>query len=237
MIINRQHYNPHGSSTGKIEIKGSGGTGSLVYRINSGSFQTQSTFTNLQKGRYSLEIKDVNGCLLKDSFFISEPLPITTQLTFLNSITCFGDKNAEISVNTSGGTVPFSYILDGMAGQHSSIFSGLIAGDHVIITNDKNNCADTLAFYISTPPAIELNEILKVLPDCTQNNGKITVSAIGEAQVIGTELEIFNTIPENLIIWVKETIHSSLLMKENAVLLFKSILLKILIYPLFWIPF
>ncbi len=169
----------YGNSTGKIEIKGSGGTGSLVYRINSGSFQTQSTFTNLQKGRYSLEIKDVNGCLLKDSFFISEPLPITTQLTFLNSITCFGDKNAEISVNTSGGTVPFSYILDGMAGQHSSIFSGLIAGDHVIITNDKNNCADTLAFYISTPPAIELNEILKVLPDCTQNNGKITVSAIG----------------------------------------------------------
>jgi hypothetical protein len=168
-----------GNSTGKIEIKGSGGIGSLLYRINSGIFQVEPIFNNLKRGTYHLEIMDINGCLLKDSFFISEPPEITNTLTFNKNITCYGDQNAEITLNTSGGSAPFVYSLGGNQYQDSPEFKGLSAGNFFVIIKDSNNCQDTFAFFISSPTAIELKDLVKVLPECNSDNGKITVSASG----------------------------------------------------------
>lgn len=54
--------NDDGTGNGSITIFGIGGTGAYTYAINGGTFQSESTFTDLVEGDYEIEIMDENGC-------------------------------------------------------------------------------------------------------------------------------------------------------------------------------
>jgi hypothetical protein len=46
-----------------IKVTASGGTGTLTYSLNGGASQTESLFTNLTSGLYTIKITDANGCV------------------------------------------------------------------------------------------------------------------------------------------------------------------------------
>jgi hypothetical protein len=50
-----------GSSNGSITATASGSTG-FIYSLNSGTFQTSGTFSNLAAGKYTITAKNANGC-------------------------------------------------------------------------------------------------------------------------------------------------------------------------------
>jgi len=61
--INTSKTNATGcASMGTITATGSGGTGTYMYRLNSGSYQSSGSFTNLGGGDYTVWVKDANGC-------------------------------------------------------------------------------------------------------------------------------------------------------------------------------
>jgi hypothetical protein len=51
-----------GASDGSITVTASGGTGTLEYNINGGTFQSSNVFNGLGAGSYTVIVRDDNGC-------------------------------------------------------------------------------------------------------------------------------------------------------------------------------
>ena len=64
--------------------------------------------SNLPANTYVLDVYDSVGCIVSDTFNITEPLALTYNL-ISNDITCYGLNNAEASVSVNGGTTPYTF--------------------------------------------------------------------------------------------------------------------------------
>ena len=65
------------------------------------------SFDNLPAGNYLLEVTDANGCVMSDSVFVTEPLPLT--LPTIDFIACFGESTALTTLQAAGGIPPYNY--------------------------------------------------------------------------------------------------------------------------------
>jgi len=52
-----------GSGKGAISVSTSSGTTPFTYSLNTGAYQSSSSFTNLSQGNYTVNVKDGNGCI------------------------------------------------------------------------------------------------------------------------------------------------------------------------------
>jgi hypothetical protein len=59
------------SSVGQIVANATGSTG-FTYQLNSGTFQSSSTFSNLAEGNYTITAKDADGCTKSAIFVVGE---------------------------------------------------------------------------------------------------------------------------------------------------------------------
>jgi hypothetical protein len=78
----------------------------------------------------------VNGCADADTLdiTISNSVPLSV-ITTKENITC--TSLGKITVNASGGSLPYQYALNSGAFQTSNVFSGLAAGVYLTITKDN----------------------------------------------------------------------------------------------------
>lgn len=127
-----------------IYINASGGTGQYVYRINNGSFTTQSVFLNVPYGSHIIEIKDQNSCSVQIEVNVLEQ-PINIQYQWNRVLDCHQDSTAELEVFASGGYPPYSYALDPNNYQSSSIFNQLPANVYNIYVRDQQNQTQVLS--------------------------------------------------------------------------------------------
>ena len=75
------------SSTGVLEITGvTSGVSPFVYSLDNGSFTSQTTYTNLAPGDYTITVKDDNGCEYEKTFTIE------SNCIFPNGISPNGDN-------------------------------------------------------------------------------------------------------------------------------------------------
>jgi hypothetical protein len=61
-----------------------------------------------------------------------------------------------VTVFASGGTMPYTYTLNGSV-QASNMFCGLAAGTYTIIVTDANGCTTTVTAVVVIPPALSLS--------------------------------------------------------------------------------
>ena len=102
------------------------------------------SFDNLPAGNYLLEVTDANGCVMSDSVFVTEPLPLTLPTIDLVGIACFGESTGSITLQAAGGIPPYNYSIDcGQTYQSTNVFSGLSAGTYSVTVQD--NIGDTVA--------------------------------------------------------------------------------------------
>jgi hypothetical protein len=179
--------NCFGQSNGKITIIASGGVPAYEYRINSGIWQTDNEFEDLEAGDYIVEIRDFNGCniLSESSIFQPELLEIT-DVEVLNVETCNGDSTGSISIFAQGGTGLLTYTLsweDSFETNINGIFSDLPAGSYFVGVTDENGCEAGFSspFIIEEPIGIlivDLN-ITNVTQCIGVPDGSINIEAIG----------------------------------------------------------
>jgi len=133
-----EHIKCHGEHSGKISIDANGGVLPYFFRWN--GQQGTNELAGLSAGTYLLEIADRNGCTLADSFLLRQPdFPLLVVAESFD-VTCTGGSDGKISLEASGGTLPFAFSIDAKNWQTGQHFHGLPTGKFNAFVKDGNGC-------------------------------------------------------------------------------------------------
>ena len=147
-----------GTSTGSIEYNVNGGVAPYLYLLNSNPSQPVNIFNNLSIGNYNVIIQDFNGCEVSFSSILDQPDDIAI-FESIDPVSCFGFSDGVISVNISGGTMPYTYNWTGnntMTGNGTPTISDLSSGNYQLTLTDNNNCESTANFFMPENSSISL---------------------------------------------------------------------------------
>lgn len=173
----------NGNATGAIDLIGNGGVLPYEFALDNGPFGGSASFSGLAVGVYSLKIRDANLCLDSISVTITEPQPLTGNISQQKNATCFGESNGWVDIVAGGGTVPYGYSVDGVNFQTSSLFTNLVAGSYTITIRDDSACIFQVPVTITEPQNLGLSVILQRNVDCAGNaTGALDLSGTGGIQ-------------------------------------------------------
>ena len=106
-------------------------------------------------------------------------------LTSQTDPSCHDDCNGSVQLSAQNAAAPVFYTLfhvDGLytLAQDNGSFSGLCAGDHVVVLEDAAGCGDSLFFTLDNPEAITLSAMQTEAVSCNGlNDGEAIASAMG----------------------------------------------------------
>ncbi|WP_306351228.1 T9SS type B sorting domain-containing protein [Flavobacterium sp. '19STA2R22 D10 B1'] len=193
------------TNAGQITATGQFGTTPYQYQIvpTGSPAPTVATWTgstinvfNVEGGDYTVYIKDANNCIQSATSVLlpTDPTPaitavVTNQCTSTNG-------NFTISVNlVSVGVGPYTYSLDGGAFQTDAAttftYTNLSSGAHSVELKDSNGCGNKVSLVIY--PVLNIAPAAAVHPTCVNNDGKITVTAVGGSGVTNFQYSLLNS--------------------------------------------
>ncbi|GAL87771.1 gliding motility-like protein [Sporocytophaga myxococcoides] len=173
-----------GKSDGIISLSNiTGGAGGYWFALDEFSIpQQDSTFTGLNKGKYTLSIFDNSGCLYDFPVEIKEPQKLVLGIdTIITIKPCANSNNGEIHLQVSGGNGDYKYSLNNGTLITTPVFTSLSQNDYFIKVIDKNGCADSLSAKVTAPDTINISKIVADITgvDCFgDDNGSIKLSNI-----------------------------------------------------------
>ncbi|MFK7807210.1 MAG: T9SS type A sorting domain-containing protein [Saprospiraceae bacterium] len=126
-----------GLTDGSILIGISGGVTPYEYMWNNGN-DNNNILTNIGAGDYNCTITDANGCtFVSSTITLTEPPTITLESESIVD-EMDGDNTGIISITTSGGTQPVTYMWS--TGADTPTIENLSAGDYTCTITDANGC-------------------------------------------------------------------------------------------------
>ena len=176
-----------GDNNGKIGVTiTQGSVAPYTYELlnSSGIVNTiQSTnllnvvFNGLIAGNYSIRVNDSNnGVKTISGIVITQPNDINiTAIT--TPITCYGDNNASITLNVTGGTSPYTGSWNNLA---TGLYqNNLSAGTYTILVKDANNCSKSITVIIPEATIFTVNPVVTNVSCFGANDGSINLNFIG----------------------------------------------------------
>ncbi len=169
----------NGECNGSATASATGGTGSYTYVWNDGPPQTNAATSNiLCAGIYTVTVYDANLCTATATVTITDPPPVTANITASDNVSCNGVCDGSATVTPGGGTPSYTYLW--CDGQTNSTATGLCAGICGVTVTDANFCTATTSVTITEPPLLTAsitasNDVL-CNGDC---NGDATVAGSG----------------------------------------------------------
>jgi uncharacterized protein (DUF2141 family) len=162
-----------GQNNGQIVVHA---TGANYYILNSGSQTTDSVFSNLSPGTYSVVVIDNGNCQATSQVTLTQPTDMVVS-DFKQNIQCFGDQNGSITLTVLGGTSPYTYSWNNTA--TTSSISNLAAGIYIVTVSDAHSCSKVLIDTITQPGMIIIN-LVTTNPTCfNTTNGSIQSTVSG----------------------------------------------------------
>ena len=139
---------------------------------------------NLAPGIYQYRISDSQGCVVTGSVIITEPPPLAFENVEPIFTSCYDSKDGGISLNITGGTGAYRYVLNGQTVPITGDFleiRNLGRGSYEGMVLDENNCQIALPIVVPAPPLLEPDlQSLIVTPSCPQiATGAISLEALG----------------------------------------------------------
>lgn len=104
--------------------------------------------TGLAAGNYSVTVIDARGCIGQNTVAVGRADQLQ-QIGNVSHATC-KLKNGAISVTAVGGTPPYTYKLNGGAGQPVGNFTGLNAGTYTVQVTDANGCNGQATYVVTS---------------------------------------------------------------------------------------
>lgn len=166
---------------------------SYVWTTQNGSIVSGANTLNPlvdRAGAYRLVVTNsTNGCTNSITVpVLIDPLVPTGFNVDVRNIQCFGDQNGSITVNgIQGGTAPFIFTLSGNTGSANNQYTGLTAGEYVLMLEDANGCNLDTTITIGEPGQLQV----ELGPDI--------VVSLGEEATVTAQL--FTTVGLNNIQW------------------------------------
>lgn len=136
-LTETQSIDCFGGNEGEITTGLSGGNPPFSYSWNNG--QTTAVASNLSAGWQVLTVIDNDGCTERDSLFLNQPDSLQTGLLIAQNIECYGEANGILTSTPIGGTAPYSYIWNNIAGVDS--LKNLDTGLYRLEVLDANGCS------------------------------------------------------------------------------------------------
>lgn len=136
----------NGANNGSILVVPSGGTTAYNYQWSPAQANT-GNLTGLSAGMYSVTVVDAHSCTVSVSSTITEPAPLTVNVTTTNA-SCDASLDGTALATVTGGTPAYRYEWSGAAGD--SVVNSLDNGAYVLLVSDTNNCTVSANFTIDT---------------------------------------------------------------------------------------
>ena len=143
--FNGYNISCNGYSDGGIDLTVSGSS-LLGYTYLWNNNATTEDITNLSAGVYSVVITDLDNasCSTSTSIILTEPI---IQMNEVVSPTCFGLIDGEITLNTTGGLTPYTYLWN--TGETTSNLTDLDIGVYSVQITDSYGCIDSATYIIT----------------------------------------------------------------------------------------
>ena len=140
------------------------------------------TYTGLSAGYYQATFIADDGCSATSSFNIyNENSDLAATVTVADPL-CNGTL-VNATIQTTGGTAPYTYNLNGISSNQTGLFNNLEPGIYNVLVTDANGCTYYLSFDIDEPTPLVAGFIC---PACVTNvscyggsNGSATVQVTG----------------------------------------------------------
>ena len=144
-------------SNGTIRVQASNGLLPYQFSKDRISFSSNSIFSNLAAGSYTVYAKDATTFI--DSVIVTiNDRPGPRIVAGIPTPTkCIGDSGT-IQVKSVNGTLPFSYTLDNTAiFQNDSLFTGVAGGNHIAKVRDNKGCLDSIRVIVPINNTVQID--------------------------------------------------------------------------------
>jgi gliding motility-associated-like protein len=167
-----------GGNNGTATVSASGGTPGYSYTWLP-SNATGSSISGLSANTYTVKATDANSCVQTQTFVIGQPSALTTAISGIGNVSCFGGNNGTASVNVNGGTPFYNYSWVPTGG-NGATGSGMPAGNYTVNISDANGCTTFTTVTISQPTlALSATSSATGASCFGGSNGTATISPVG----------------------------------------------------------
>ncbi|WP_026837757.1 LamG-like jellyroll fold domain-containing protein [Gillisia sp. JM1] len=151
------NVNCFNGSDGTLSINNAtGGHGAFEYSIDGSTWQTDSIFTSLIAGTYTVRIRDLDyptcEVTLSTNTIISQPTAAISIQVAKTRTTSYGTSTGTATANASGGTPGFTYAWrkqnETNVLQTTKTANGLASGNYVVTVTDQKGCSQTAELTI-----------------------------------------------------------------------------------------
>lgn len=167
-----------GASTGAISIRANGGVRPYRFSINNGTtYQSDSSFTALPAGSYTVLVRDANNCAGYITATVNSLYPAITANASITHVSCNGLSDGSISATASGGNAPYSYLWT-PGNATTATISSLSAGNYSLRITDAAGCQKLFTYAVTQPGT--LSPAVQAYPVCYgSSTGKIVITPVG----------------------------------------------------------
>lgn len=188
-LISSSDVTCYGGSNGSSSINVAGGIGPYSIVWNTTPAQVGVSAINLQSGTVTATVTDANGCTSISTVNIAQPPALNATMTGWTAVSCNAGNNGSASVQTTGGTAPYTYNWNTFPAQNVANATNMIAGMFTVTVTDANGCATISTVTITEPTPV----VVAVSPgDTICPNQAFMVSANGSG---GTGTYTYNWSP------------------------------------------
>jgi gliding motility-associated-like protein len=194
--------NCSGDTSATIRATATGGLGNYSYTLLDsannpiGVAQATGVFSNLAAGLYSVAVQSGDCNAVSTPITITDPpLLEVIKPVIKTDITCFGESNGSITINTTGGTGIIQYAISPNLNQFftKNTFTDLGPGTYRILVQDQAGCFELVDVTINEPAALAATFVVDQLELCTGDaNGAVTVSITGGTAPYATSIDSNN---------------------------------------------
>jgi gliding motility-associated-like protein len=167
------------SPRGTIRITAPIATG-YTYSINGVSYQSLTNFNNVVAGTYNVTVKNSSGCISSaTSVTVNRPpSPPSAPSAIVTQPTCT-TPTGTIRITAPAGA-GFTYSIDGLNFQSSSVFAGLQPAVYNVTVRNSGDCASFATYTVNAVPgggSVAPSASVTRQPTCATPTGTITVTA------------------------------------------------------------
>lgn len=177
VAIEYKFGNPKCNKTidGFIELTMDAEAGNYTYAWDNGA--ENSRIDNLAEGEYSVIVSNELGCTDTESFTLTKPEALSTEVTVSGMANCYTPNGGSIDLEVEGGSPGYAFEWNNGAGIEEDP-TNLAGGQYEVVVTDANGCeviatAEILADLEEPTAKIQVEDMINCL------NNDLTLTAIG----------------------------------------------------------